>query len=95
MVDEELVKHIAHLARLDLSSSEQVQMQRELSLILDYIAHLNEIEVKGIEPFRSAVLSRNVMRADEAVPESSQAIQKIKDQFPRQEGAFLKVKTIL
>lgn len=95
MIDKELVKHIAHLARLDLSDNEQVKMQRELSSILDYINHLNEIDVKGVEPFRSAALLYNVMRADEAFPESLQVNQKIKEQFPHQEGDFLKVKEIL
>ncbi len=95
MIDEALVKHIAHLARLDLSSSEQAKIQKDLSSILDYIAKLNEIDVKETKPFRSAALLHNIMRADEAVSESPQTNQKIKDQFPHQEESFLKVKTIL
>jgi len=95
MIDEELVKHIARLARLDLSSSEQAKMRKELSSILDYIAQLNEIDVKGTKPSRSVASLYNIMRADEAVSESLQVNQKIKEQFPHQEGDFLKVKAIL
>jgi len=94
MIDEELVKHIAHLARLDLSANEQVKIQRELSSILDYIAMLNEVNVEGVEPFCSPVASYNVMRADTPAPETETS-QKIKEQFPHQEGAYLKVKAIL
>jgi len=94
MIDEELVKHIAHLARLELSANEQIKIQRELSSILDYIALLNEVNVEGVEPFCSPVASYNVMRDDSPVPETESG-QKIKEQFPHQEGAFLKVKEIL
>ncbi|MDD5750533.1 MAG: Asp-tRNA(Asn)/Glu-tRNA(Gln) amidotransferase subunit GatC [Candidatus Pacebacteria bacterium] len=95
MIDEALVKHIARLARLDLSDNERVKIQRDLSSILDYITHLNEIDVKGVEPFCSAASLYSVMRDDDVVPESLRVIQEIRDQFPHREGAYLKVKEIL
>ncbi len=89
------MKHIARLARLELSDNERIKIQRELSLILDYIAHLNEVDVRGIEPFRSAVLLHNVMRDDQAIDQTEEAVGKLKEQFPHKEGDYLKVKAIL
>ncbi len=38
------VRHIARLARLELSEAEVARFQRELSSILDYVAQLESLE---------------------------------------------------
>lgn len=45
------VRHIARLARLDLSDEEVERFVGELSKILDYVAQLEEVETEGsVEP---------------------------------------------
>jgi aspartyl-tRNA(Asn)/glutamyl-tRNA(Gln) amidotransferase subunit C len=44
------VKHVARLARIDLSPGEMRDMRRDLLGILEHIEHLNELDVSGVPP---------------------------------------------
>ena len=46
----EEVLHVAGLARLELNADEAEKMQSELDAILDYIAELEELDLRGVEP---------------------------------------------
>ncbi|MEK9153378.1 MAG: Asp-tRNA(Asn)/Glu-tRNA(Gln) amidotransferase subunit GatC [Patescibacteria group bacterium] len=94
MIDKKLVEKVAHLARLELSDNEKIKMQRELSAILDYMALLNEVDVSNVAPFYANGDLFNITRVDQASSLDEQARQKIIEQFPRQDGAYLKVKEI-
>ena len=58
------VLHVALLARLELSETEQERMTSQLNGILDYMDKLNELETKDIEPTTHAIQLQNVFRAD-------------------------------
>lgn len=44
------VERVAELARLELAPEEIAGMRRDLNAILDYVADLNEIDTRGVEP---------------------------------------------
>jgi len=44
------VKKIAHLARLTLSEEDIAHNTPQLSRILDFVAHMNEINTSSVEP---------------------------------------------
>ncbi|MBI2057953.1 MAG: Asp-tRNA(Asn)/Glu-tRNA(Gln) amidotransferase subunit GatC [Candidatus Yanofskybacteria bacterium] len=96
MITEKEVEHIAQLARLELNEKEKTKFQKELSLILDYVAKLKELDVSQVEPTISGSGTANVMRSDQAVgtygPEMS---AKILEQAPDEKKGFVKVKSIL
>jgi aspartyl-tRNA(Asn)/glutamyl-tRNA(Gln) amidotransferase subunit C len=62
------VKKVAKLGRLELSDAELVQMQPQLSSILEYVAQLNELDTTGVEPLAHPLPIENVFRPDEPVP---------------------------
>jgi len=62
------VKYVAHLARLALTSDEEVKLTAQLSNILGYIEKLRELDVSGVEPTAHAVPMVNITRADEIRP---------------------------
>jgi aspartyl-tRNA(Asn)/glutamyl-tRNA(Gln) amidotransferase subunit C len=64
----EEVKHIAHLARLELSTQELERYCQQLSTILDYAASLQELDTSGIPPTASVLAARSVLRTDEPAP---------------------------
>jgi aspartyl-tRNA(Asn)/glutamyl-tRNA(Gln) amidotransferase subunit C len=64
----EEVKHIADLARLDLSAEELQRYCQQLSAILDYAAILQTIDTREIPPTSSVLVARSVFRADEPRP---------------------------
>ena len=62
------VRHIADLARLELTEAEVERFQAELGDILTYVEQLGELDVTGIEPTAHAMPRTNVMRDDTPWP---------------------------
>ena len=90
-IDE--VRHVARLARLRLNDEELVEMQQQLSKILDYFTMLQEIDVAEVPPTAQVTDVVNVVRPDEVRP--SMPVEDVLAQAPQREGDFLKVKPIL
>ena len=63
-VSKEQVKHIAKLARLELTDGEAEAMTTELNQILDYMDKLNELNTENTEILSHPVSTSNVFRAD-------------------------------
>ncbi|MGC8490881.1 MAG: Asp-tRNA(Asn)/Glu-tRNA(Gln) amidotransferase subunit GatC [Syntrophobacteraceae bacterium] len=62
------VRHVASLARLELSEAEQELMTGQMNGILQYVDKLNELDTRGIEPTTHATELRNVFRPDLVEP---------------------------
>ena len=58
------VRHIAKLARLEISDAEVEKYARELSAILEYVEQLKEVDTKGVEPTAQVTGQTNVLRED-------------------------------
>ena len=59
------VRHVAELARLELSESEEERMTGQMNGILEYMDKLNEVDTKGISATTHAIQLQNVFRPDE------------------------------
>ncbi len=62
------VRHIADLARLQLSEDELHRYRQQLSAILDYAARLDEVDTSNIAPTATVLPLRTVLRPDEVRP---------------------------
>ncbi|MCL5405844.1 MAG: Asp-tRNA(Asn)/Glu-tRNA(Gln) amidotransferase subunit GatC [Deltaproteobacteria bacterium] len=62
------VRHVALLARLQLSDAEEEQMTGQMNNILEYMDKLNELDTKDVEPTTHAIELRNVFRPDRVEP---------------------------
>jgi aspartyl-tRNA(Asn)/glutamyl-tRNA(Gln) amidotransferase subunit C len=62
------IDHVANLARLALTPEEKAGFSAQLNDILDYIEHLKELDVSGVEPTAHAFPLSNVWREDVAAP---------------------------
>lgn len=63
-IDRDEVRHVASLARLELSDAEEEQMTGQMNGILEYVEKLNELDTKDVEPTTHAIELRNVFRPD-------------------------------
>ena len=59
------VRHIAKLARLEISNSEVEIYAKNLTAILGYIDQLQEVDTSGVEPTAQVTGTVNMLRADE------------------------------
>ena len=65
------VRHVAHLARLDIADEDLEQFVSQLSDILAYVDKLSAVTTGDVKPMAQAVSLVNVLREDE-----------VKDAFP-------------
>lgn len=64
MITQDTVKHVAKLARLDLTPDEETQFTEQLGAILDYVEQLAEVDVEGVAPTAHPLPLQNVVRQD-------------------------------
>ena len=62
------VKHIAQLARLQLTQEEIELYREQLSAILDYAGRLQKVDTQTISPTSSVLALQTVLRPDESRP---------------------------
>jgi aspartyl-tRNA(Asn)/glutamyl-tRNA(Gln) amidotransferase subunit C len=66
LTKEEVVK-IAKLARLSLTEPEIEKYSKDLNAILGYVAQLQELDTKDVEPMVGAINHQKPLRADLAI----------------------------
>ena len=63
-IEIEDVEKIATLAKLEFSSQEKQELAKELEQIVSYVARLNELDTKAVEPTLHITDLKNVLRED-------------------------------
>jgi aspartyl-tRNA(Asn)/glutamyl-tRNA(Gln) amidotransferase subunit C len=68
VIDREEVLHVARLARLQLAEDEVQRMAGELSVVLDHIAKIGELDLDDVPPTTHVVEIVGRLRPDEPRP---------------------------
>ena len=87
------ITKVAELANLPITDREKGKLEKELTETLDYVATLNSIDTKNVEPTSQVTGLTNVLREDKALPSLSQeqALANAKSTY----NGFFKVPGIL
>lgn len=88
------IEKIAGLARLALTEEEKTQYARELSVVLDYFAQLNEVDTSDVPETCQVTGLEDVTRADEAWQATPELRAGLLSQFPKKVGALLEVQAV-
>lgn len=86
-------RHVAKLARLQLSDEELEACRHDLVAILDHVATLGEIDLQGVEPMAHPGDRTNRIDPDE--PERSLDPSQVLAIAPATEGPFIAVPKVL
>ena len=92
MISTDDVKHVAKLARLELTEEEIDKYSKQLGDILKYVEQMNEVDTTGIEPMPHAIPVYNVMRED--VVKYEQTKEEMLANAPFEEDGFFRVPKI-
>lgn len=92
-VTDHEVQNLAHLSRLELNKSESAEMKKDLSKILDFIASIEEIDIKNIEPLVYMTDSENVLRDD--IVSSELSLEKAMKNNPDQGSNYFTVPKVI
>jgi len=68
VIDADVVRHVARLARLALSGDERETMRRELSGILEHVDQVRGLDLSEVPPTTHAIPLQNVLRDDAPRP---------------------------
>ena len=63
-INDELVQHIAHLARLEFEGDELNEIKGDMSKIIGFMDKLSELDTEDVEPLIFMTDKVNVLRED-------------------------------
>ena len=92
MLTTKEIKHIAKLARLELTAEEEEKFSRQISSILEYVEKIKKLDTKGVEPISQITGLEDVMRDDNSVNSGIQ--EEILKSAPDRDGNLFKVKSV-
>jgi len=86
-MDRKTVKHVAEVARLDLTDKELDQFSRDMGSILEAFKAIGKADTKDVKPAFQPVDVKNVTRADVVEPclKQNEALSNTKN---KEEGFF-------
>lgn len=93
MISADDVRKVAQLARLELPEDTIATFTGQLERILEYVAHLEQVDTEGVPATTRAVEVVNVTRADAVEP--TPVREELLNLAPEREGDFLRVPKIL
>jgi aspartyl-tRNA(Asn)/glutamyl-tRNA(Gln) amidotransferase subunit C len=97
-VTVEDVERVAELAHLELTPEETPRMLHDLNAILEYVAELNELDTRGVEPLAQIselldATGSGVLREDQL--RSSLDRAEVLSQAPQTDGVFFQVPKVI
>jgi aspartyl-tRNA(Asn)/glutamyl-tRNA(Gln) amidotransferase subunit C len=92
-ISVEQVRHVARLARLELSPEDEGQLLADLSEMLTYVDKLNQLDTANVEPTAQVGEAGTPMREDEVT--NPPAADEMLRNAPARTGNFFKVPKII
>lgn len=92
-ISNEQVKHVANLARLEISEEETEKMTQQLDAIIGFAELLNELDTDHVEPTSHVLDMKNVLRED--VPQEGLPQSEVLKNVPDHQDGQIKVPSIM
>ncbi len=93
-IDRDAVRRVAHLARIALPEARVDEMASELNGIIAWIEHLQEVNVKGVEPMASAVPDLALPMREDVVVEGGDPSRVLANAPKVEDGFFVVPKVV-
>jgi len=65
-ITEELIDHIAHLARLEFQGEDKVSIKKDMERMIEFVDKLSEVDTTNVEPLIFMSEEINRLREDES-----------------------------
>ncbi|MBI4215637.1 MAG: Asp-tRNA(Asn)/Glu-tRNA(Gln) amidotransferase subunit GatC [Parcubacteria group bacterium] len=93
-LSENDIKHLAHLARIELKEDEIELFRGQISQILEYVDQIQKIETSNLKTTYSWDDLHNRYREDEAVRCDESERELVLKAAPQTEQGYIKVKSV-
>jgi aspartyl-tRNA(Asn)/glutamyl-tRNA(Gln) amidotransferase subunit C len=92
-VNDTMIDHLAHLARLSFDPAEKEGIKSDLAKMISFIEKLNELDTTGVEPLLFMSPEVNALREDEV--KGSITREEALLNAPNNNGQFFKVPKVI
>ncbi len=92
-ITEEIVDHIAHLARLKFEGDAKDAIRQDMSRIINFMAKLEEVDTDNVEPLIFMSDEVNVLREDVAEVTITQ-VEALKN-APKKDSDYFRIPKVL
>jgi len=92
-ISDELVQHIAHLARLEFKGEELENIKGDMEQIIGFIDKLSELDTNDVEPLIFMSDEVNVLRED--VPKSVISNEEALMNAPKKDSDYFRIPKVL
>lgn len=92
-IDQETLKKVAHLARLEVDPEKEADMIKDLGAILTWVEKLKEVDTTGVAPLTHMSFEKNMLRED--VAKSQLTREEALKNAPRHDGEYFIVPKVL
>ncbi|GAA0874120.1 Asp-tRNA(Asn)/Glu-tRNA(Gln) amidotransferase subunit GatC [Wandonia haliotis] len=92
-INDELIDHIAHLARLEFEGNEKESIKTDLRNIIDFMSKLNEVPTNNVEPLIFMTDELSDLREDVAIQSISQ--EEALKNAPKKDSDYFRIPKVL
>lgn len=92
-IKDELIDHIAHLARLSFKGEEKAAIKDDMNNIVDFMDKLNAIDTEKVEPLIFMSDRVNVLRED--VPKQTITHEEALKNAPKKDSDYFRIPKVL
>jgi aspartyl-tRNA(Asn)/glutamyl-tRNA(Gln) amidotransferase subunit C len=92
-VTDEIVDHIAHLARLEFEGEKKNAIREDLERIINFMEKLQEVDTENVEPLIFMSDEVNRLREDEVEPMLSQ--EEVLRNAPKKDSDYFRIPKVL
>ncbi|HAC90342.1 MAG TPA: Asp-tRNA(Asn)/Glu-tRNA(Gln) amidotransferase GatCAB subunit C [Planctomycetaceae bacterium] len=87
------IRKVASLSKLELAPDQQELISKKLLSVLDFVAHLSQVDTIGVQEMAHPVEAHSVIRPDSLQPSLSR--QEALQNAPQSDGEFFLVPPVL
>jgi aspartyl-tRNA(Asn)/glutamyl-tRNA(Gln) amidotransferase subunit C len=92
-ITDEIVDHIAHLARLEFIGEDKEEIKQDMDKIIRFMDRLNSINTDGVEPLIFMSDAVNVLRED--VAEITISKEEALKNAPKRDSDYFRIPKVL
>ena len=92
-INDELVQHIAHLARLEFEGDELNEIKGDMSKIIGFMDKLSELDTQDVDPLIFMTEKVNVLREDK--PERTLTSEDALRNAPKKDSDYFRISKVL
>ena len=92
-ITEELIDHIAHLARLEFKGEDKASIQKDMERMIEFVDKLSELDTVNVEPL--IFMSEEINRVREDEPKVTVTHEEALKNAPKKDSDYFRIPKVL